>query len=133
MKKHAFKVRKDQHADKVEFKISLPVSMDDMEMVTERFGTVERMIDRACSQLIVDIAPGIRKRLPNVEAAETYVAGYCDNGSRDEYIRPSISADEAMDEHGFTEKQLAWIAAKGMTVFIGPLDEPDSIVGMPKA
>lgn len=133
MKKHPFKVRKDQNADAVEFKISLPSSMDDAEMIEVRFGTVERMIDRACSQLIVDIAPGIRKRLPNVETAEAYVAEYCDNGSRDEYVRPSISASEAKDEQGFTDAQLEWIAARGVAVFIGPADDDMEIVGMPKA
>lgn len=116
MKKHPFKVRKDMNADAVEFKISLPMSMDEGELINERFGTVERMIDRANSQLIVDIAPGIRKRLPNVDTAEAYVAGYCDNGSRDEYVRPSMSAAKAKDEQGFTDEQLAWIADQGMTV-----------------
>ena len=116
MKKHPFKVCKSAGLDATEFKISLPTSMDDMELIEKRFGTVERMISRANSQLIVDIAPGIRKRMPNVDTAETYVAGYCDNGSRDEYVRPSISAEEAKDEQGFTDSQLEWIAQQGMTV-----------------
>ncbi len=116
MKKHPFKVRKDQDADAVEFKIELPTSMDDMDLIMKRFGTVERMIDRANGQLVVDIAPGIRKRLPNVDMATMYVYGYCDNGARDEYVKPSISTEEAKDEHGFTDEQIAWLAETGLIV-----------------
>lgn len=106
---HPFKVRKDKDATAVEFKISLPKSLDDKELVVQRFGTVERLIDRACAQLIVDIAPGIRKRLPNVEVAQTYIDGYCDNGSRDPYVAPKIDAKAAKEAAGFTDEQLEWL------------------------
>ncbi len=111
--KHPFKVRKTQHTDAVEFKAEMPFSIEDTDLILKRFGSVNRMIDRANAQWTVDVAPGIRKRLPEVEAAQKYATGYCDNGSRDTWVRPTITADQ-VEEQGYTEDQLAFLKAKGM-------------------
>lgn len=112
---HPFKVKQSKDAMSHEFKIELPTSIENENLIAARFGTVERMIDRANAQLIVDIAPGIRKRLPNVETAQSYVDGYCDNGSRDAYVRPTISVEDA--EERFDEGQQDWLREQG---FIAP-------------
>ena len=108
---HPFKVKQNKDATSHEFKIGLPSAEADEALISKRFGNVERMIDRANAQLIVDIAPGIRKRLPDVEKAQAYVDGYCDNGSRDAYVRPTISAEDAADK--FDEGQQAWLREQG--------------------
>ena len=108
---HPFKVKQSKDATPHEFKIELPSTIEDTNLVISRFGTVERMIDRANAQLVVDVAPGIRKRLPNVEAAQAYIDGYCDNGSRDAYVRPTISVEDA--EEQFSESQQEWLREKG--------------------
>ncbi len=111
-KHHAFKIRKNADSEPVEFKIELPVSMDDIEWIDLRYGNVERMIDRANAQLVVDVAPGMRKRLPDVKAAQFYADEYCDNGSRDAYQAPKIDAAEA--EGMFDKGQLEFLRSKGM-------------------
>lgn len=111
-KHHPFKVRKNADSDPVEFKIELPTTIDEIEWIDLRYGTQERMIDRANAQLIVDVAPGMRKRLPDVEKAQAYADAYCDNGSRDAYQAPKIDKDEA--EGMFDEGQLAFLRSKNM-------------------
>lgn len=113
-KVHAFKVSENKHTDPVEFKIELPTTIEDEDLIVQRFGTVERMIDRACSQLTVDVATGMRKRMPDNDAAQIYADGYCNDGSRDGYTRPKIDADTAADEADFTDEQIAWLRLKNL-------------------
>ena len=112
---HPFKVRKSQHADAVEFKAELPSTIDEGELIVERYGSVERMIDRANAQWTVDVAPGIRKRLPNAEEAQRYALNYTDNGSRDTWVRPKIDAKQ-VKEQAFDEGQIEFLRSKGMIV-----------------
>lgn len=111
--KHPFKVRKNKDTTAVEFKIELPTSLADKDLIVQRYGTVERLIDRANAQLTVDVAPGIRKRLPNAEVAKTYVDGYCDNGSRDPYVVPKITVEEAKAQ-GFSVKNIEFLREQGV-------------------
>ncbi|KKN88099.1 hypothetical protein LCGC14_0251710 [marine sediment metagenome] len=111
--KHPFKVRKNQHADAVEFKAEMPSSVEDTDLIVKRYGSVDRMIDRANAQWTVDVAPGIRKRLPDTKVAQGYADGYCDNGSRDTWVQPQITPEQ-MEEQDFDEGQLTFLKAKGM-------------------
>lgn len=113
MSKHAFKVRKNKDTGAVEFQAELPKTLENQMLIEDRFGTVERMIDRANSQWIVDVAVGARKRLPNVEDAQKYVNSFCDNGTRDGFVRPKIDLKDAKAQ-GFSEEQLAFLTQKGM-------------------
>lgn len=113
MMNHPFKVRETKGADAVEFKAAMPTSIDETELIAKRYGTVERMIDRANSQWTVDVAVGVRKRLPNREDAQAYADGYCDNGSRDAFTRPKIDKKDAAKQ-GFTAEQIAFLEEKGM-------------------
>ncbi len=110
-----WKTRKNESTDSVEFNLPFPSTMDETDLIEARYGSVERMMDRAASQSIVDIAPGIRKRLPDADTARSYVEKWCNNGTKDSYV-PSISAAEAKKDVKFTDEQLAWIAAHGMKV-----------------
>jgi hypothetical protein len=111
--KHPFKVRKSANADAVEFKAELPTSIDEAELIVKRYGSVDRMIDRANAQWTVDVAPGMRKRLPDAKSAQSYANGYCDNGSRDTWVRPTIKLEQAGAE-GFSDSQIAFLHSKGM-------------------
>lgn len=113
--KHSWKTRKAVGKPSVDFTADMPKTMADKELIAARFGTVERMIDRAVSQWTVDVAPGIRKRLPDVAAAQRYAESYRDDGSKDTF-RPSIDKADAKKRLGFTDAQLEHIASLGMTV-----------------
>ncbi len=113
MMNHPFKVREIKGADAVEFRAKMPTSIDETDLIVKRYGTVERMIDRANSQWTVDVAVGVRKRLPNQEDAQAYADGYCDNGSRDAFARPKIDKKDA-EKQGFTDEQIAFLNSKGM-------------------
>jgi len=115
MTKHTFKVRKTKSSDAVKFTVDLPSNPADAALVAARFGTVERLTDRANSQWTVDVAVGVRKRLPDVEKATAYAESYCDNGSKDIFV-PTIDRKKAVEEHGFTPEQLKFIAEAGMKV-----------------
>ncbi len=110
---HPFKVSKNANLDAVEFRMELPRSMDEMDLIVTRFGTVERMIDRANAQLIVDVAPGMRKRLPDVEKAQAYAASYCDNGSKDTYVAPKLKVED-LEEEDFSEENIEFLRSKGL-------------------
>lgn len=111
---NTFKVRETKHLDPVTFKVRMPQSHSDTGLITKRFGTFERMIDRANAQWTVDVAVGIRKRLPNVDDATAYASAYCDNGSKDTFV-PSIDIQKAR-ALGFTPEQLKFVEESGMQV-----------------
>lgn len=112
--RHTFKVRQTKNDEAVEFVVDMPSSIEDMEQVIARFGTVERMIDRANSQWTVDVAVGVRKRLPNEESAAMYAAQYCDDGRKDTHV-PTLDKEAAIAQ-GFTQEQLDFIASQGMKI-----------------
>lgn len=111
-KVHAFKVKKDKDSVSLEFKVELPTLLADNELIVQRYGSVERMIDRANGQFIVDVAPGIRKRLPNNVEAQRYAFNFCDNGAKDSFVAPKINRTEAKSR--FDEGQMAWLESQGM-------------------
>lgn len=112
--KHTFKIRKTKNDPSVTFTVDMPASMEDAELIADRFGSMERMIDRANSQWTVDVAVGVRKRLPNVESATRYAEMYSDDGRKDTHV-PTIDR-KAAEAIGFTEEQLAFAAAAGMKI-----------------
>ena len=112
--RHTFKVRKTKSDDTVDFTVDMPATITDTDMIAKRFGTVTRMIDRANAQWTVDVAVGVRKRLPNVQAATRYAEQYCDDGRKDSHV-PTIDREAAV-AIGFTDEQLAFAAAAGMKI-----------------
>lgn len=116
MTRHTFKVRKDKHSDPVEFTVDMPDTGDDVDLIAARYGTTERMIDRANSQWTVDVAVGIRKRLPDVEAARAYAESYCDDGRKDVVSRNVVIDTTADGAPEFTPEQLAFIAQAGAKI-----------------
>ena len=114
MKNHPFKVRKVTGAAQHEFKISLPTDTDETELIQKRFGSRIRMVDRANAQLIVDVAPGVRKRLPDVPEAQRYIDGFCANGAKDSY-RPKVDKAAAKKQK-FTPENMAFLKSIGVDV-----------------
>lgn len=113
MFRHTFKIRKDKNSEPVEFTTDMPKTLDDLELIEARFGTVERMIDRANSQWTVDVAVGTRKRLPDEHTATQYAENYCDDGRKDSFAPRKLNADKAQEEAGFNAEQIAWLKAQG--------------------
>lgn len=112
--RHTFKVRMTKSDPSVKFTVEMPKTETDLDLIAARFGSFERMIDRANSQWTVDVAVGVRKRLPNEQSAAMYAEKYCDDGRKDTHV-PTLDREAAI-EHGFTEAQLAYIASQGMKI-----------------
>lgn len=114
--RHTFKVRQTKNDPSIEFTVEMPSDIDgqNMPLIEKRFGSVERMIDRANSQWTVDVAVGVRKRLPNEESAAMYAAQYCDDGRKDTHV-PTLDKEAAIAQ-GFTQEQLDFIASQGMKI-----------------
>ena len=113
---HTFKVKQDKSAEAHEFTTQMPASMDDDALIIKRYGSVERMIDRANSQWTVDVATGMRKRLPNSEDAQEYADTFCADGRKQVVVRSVRISKDDQEAQGFTEAQLAFMAESGISL-----------------
>lgn len=94
-----------------EFKRAAPTAIDESELIVSMFGSVTRMINRAVAQWTVDVATGLRERLPNGDAADAYAATFTADGAKGTAYVPSATVEE-VDEQGFTESQRAFVEAR---------------------
>ncbi len=94
-----------------EFKRNAPTAIDEMDLIESMFGTVPRMINRAVAQWTVDVATGLRERLPNGDAAEAYAATFVADGAKGTAYVPTATKEE-VDDQGFTESQRAFVEAR---------------------
>ena len=94
-----------------EFKREAPTTVDEIKLIEAMFGSVPRMINRAVAQWTVDVATGLRERLPNVEVAESYAAGFAADGSKGTAYVPTATKAE-VDSMGFSESQLTFVEAR---------------------
>lgn len=119
MYKHTFSMKAHKSAESVEFTLPMPDSLDDMDLIVERYGSVERMINRANAQHIVDVANnGGRKALAagGKPAADAFILEFVNDGKkRTTVVRPALAKDQAK-ALGFTKEQLAALKAAGMKV-----------------
>lgn len=113
MIRHTFKVRKDKNSDPVTFTIELPTDIGETELIEARYGTVERMMDRANSQTVVDVAVGMRKRMPDNDRAQQYADAFKNDGRKDSFAPRKLDAEKAKTEAGFDEDQIAWLRSEG--------------------
>lgn len=109
------KVRKSKGAKQHQFTVKMPITLDDKELIEQRYGSTERMIDRANSQFAVDAARVVRDKLPDVDAADAALQSYCDDGRRTVVSRPTVTEEEA-EEQGYTEEQKAFLRSKGIQI-----------------
>ena len=93
------------------FKREAPTAIDEIELIESMFGTVPRMINRAVAQWTVDVATGLRERLPNGEVAEAYAATFVADGAKGTAYVPTATPEQ-LDEQGFTESQRAFVEAR---------------------
>ncbi len=94
-----------------EFSREVPGTIGDVELIAAMFGSVPRMINRAVAQWTVDVATGLRERLPNGDAAEAYAATFVADGAKGTAYVPTATVEE-VDEQGFTESQRAFVEAR---------------------
>lgn len=97
------------------FSVPMPSSPDDVELIANRFGSIERVFICAARQRTVDVAPGIRVYLGRGDTvgAEKFAESFVDDGTRTAVEAVSVTPQEA-DEQGFSKKNLAFLAAKGI-------------------
>jgi peptidase E len=69
------------------------------------------MINRAVAQWTVDVATGLRERLPNEQVADDYAAKFVADGSKGTAYVPTATKDE-VDEQGFTKSQREFVEAR---------------------
>lgn len=94
-----------------DFGRKVPTAIDEVELIDGMFGSVPRMINRAVAQWTVDVATGLRERLPNIEAAEAYAEAFVADGAKGTAYVPTATVEE-VDEQGFTESQRAFVEAR---------------------
>lgn len=112
-----FKVSK-KDTPPVEVTRELPENLDDPlwdKIVSEK----KDIHDLALQAWIVKAQAGARNRLEQGEAAvQAYINAYVYGARTGGFAAPTISADEA-EAHGFTDEQLAFLAASGMQIGAG--------------
>ncbi len=93
------------------FKRSVPVDVDETDLIVSLFGSTERMVWHAITSFAIAIAPGCRTRLPNLADAEAYAASFVADGRKESAYVPTTTRSE-VDAMGFTEEQLAFVEAQ---------------------
>lgn len=111
MKNHTWST-KPKGGISTEFTVAMPTDVDDVELIEARFGSIDRVFVAATRQWTVDVAPGLRELLPDVEAANAYKEAFIADGQK-QRTTVRVDADEA-DEQGFTEEQMAFLRSKGV-------------------
>lgn len=98
------------------FSVEMPTSFDETELIIARYGSPERALDCAARQRTVDVAPGLRILLGrgDMDGADAFAESFCDDGTRKAADIVTFNAEEAKEEVGFTDEQLAWAAARGV-------------------
>lgn len=112
-----FSVKSTKYGWKGDFTLEMPVSIDDVELIEKRFGSLDRMVNRACAQFRVDVANPMREE-KTPEAAQVVAEGFIDDGKKSggvKVLRPIITADE-VEEQGFSPEDLAFLKKKGFII-----------------
>jgi hypothetical protein len=112
MRKLTFGTKSDKWEGSLSVTVDMPSTIKDTDAIVTRYGSVERLIDRANAQWKVDAQTGMRKR--SADEAVAYAAGYCDNGSKDTYV-PKMSAED-LKAGKFTDAQIEIMRKAGMKV-----------------
>jgi len=94
-----------------DFAREVPTTIDETDLIEGMFGSIPRMINRAVAQWTVDVATGLRERLPNAEVAESYAASFVADGAKGTAYVPTATVEE-VDEQGFTPEQRAFVEAR---------------------
>ena len=112
---HTFDVKAHKDASSVGFAVTVPTTIEEMDLIIDRWGSVERMIVCAVAHSTVNVATGIRKRLKagDEDGAKAYASSYCDDAKKDGYVAPTMS-EEKVASLDFTADQLAALRAAGM-------------------
>lgn len=97
--------------DSFEHSLVMPSSIDDVDLIEQRYGSIERLIDRANAQFKVDVQRGMRSQDTPAKAA-AFADSFCDNGRKgaSKMVVIDTQADDAPE---FTPEQLAYIASQG--------------------
>lgn len=107
MIKHTWST-KPKNGTSHDFVREAPTTIDESKLIVAMFGSVPRMINRAVAQWTVDVATGLRERLPNVPVAEAHAASFVADGSKGSMYVPTATKAE-VDDQQFTESQRAFV------------------------
>lgn len=95
------------------FHLTLPANGSETDLVEARYGSEERVYDRAASQTLVDVARGMRD-CKTVEAAQKYAEQWCNDGRKG--TSKSVLDLTAPDAPAYDEDQIAFLQAQGVLV-----------------
>lgn len=97
--------------DSFEHSLVMPSGAEDVDLIVERYGSMERLIDRANAQFKVDVQRGMRLQ-DTPEKAAAFADSFCDNG-RKGASKTIVIDTQADDAPEFTDEQLAYIQRSG--------------------
>lgn len=110
----SFNVKSTKHGwEHDSFHLTLPASHAETDLIEARYGTDERVYDRAASQHLVDVARGMRE-CETVEAAQKYAEQWCNDGRKGGSRKVVDLTDPNAPE--FTDENIKFLQAQGVLV-----------------
>lgn len=111
-----FKVKKSANAKKQhEIKLSMPATAEDTDLIVKRYGSMDRLIDRANAQFAVDCQRGCRNAMTDendAKGAQAYAEAFVDDGRKT--VRKVTMTKAQAKALKYTDEQLAAMRAAGM-------------------
>lgn len=110
--KLTFSTKSTPHGWTTEHSLLMPETAEDTDLIVERYGSMERLINRANAQWKVDAQTGMREQ-ETAEAARAYADGFCDDGRKGGSSKAVVVDTSAQDAPEFTPEQLAFLKKAG--------------------
>lgn len=109
-----FDTKSTEHGWTTEHTLRMPSSAEDVDLIVQRYGSMERMIDRANAQHKVDVQRGMRLHKTPAEARD-YADNFVNNGKK-ATVKTVVVDTAADDAPEFDEKQLAYLIKSGAII-----------------
>lgn len=110
----SFKVTSTKHGWTHDaFYLTLPANHAETALVEARYGTEERVYDRAASQHLVDVARGMRE-CDSVEKAQKYAEEWCNDGRKGS--QKKVVDLTAPDAPEFSPENIEFLRTQGVIV-----------------
>lgn len=107
MKTMTFSTKSKNWSGSLEVSLKMPSTLEDMDLIREKFGSVERMIAEANRNFAIACQNGMRKR-KSKEEAKDYAEKFVDDGRKDTYVQRV-----ELDKEQFTPEQIEILKKAG--------------------
>lgn len=113
--KLTFSTKSTKHGWTTDHTVLMPATVADSALIRERFGSMERLINRANAQWKVDVATGMREQETPAKA-RAYADTFCDDGKKTAQAKVVVVDTTAPDAPEYSDEQLEHMRSLGIVV-----------------